>query len=371
MLVTAGPTFEPIDPVRFIGNRSSGLQGYAIARAARRAGARVTLVSGPVALAKPEGVDVVQVESAQDMLAAVEAALPADVFVGAAAVADWRVDDAGGQKIKKTNAGPPTLTLVENPDILARVAHVERHEAASRYWVCRRDARGFASTRKEKLVRKNCDFIVANDVGGNGEVFGAADNQVHIVARDNVITWPRMSKDRVALRLVELIREKLDNSKVIEVKYRRLASGAGLPPPARHSEDAAGFDLVAAVPQDDPITLPPGGRAVVPTGFALELPSGFEGQIRPRSGLALKHGVTVLNAPGTVDADFRGEVGVILINLAIEPFVVERGARIAQLVVSRFEPARLQETSELSGTSRGERGFGSTGLTSRADLGEP
>jgi phosphopantothenoylcysteine decarboxylase/phosphopantothenate--cysteine ligase len=212
VLVTAGPTYEAIDPVRFIGNRSSGLQGYAIARAARQAGARVTLVSGPVALGPPEGVTVVPVQSARDMLAAVEAALPADVFVGAAAVADWRMEQAQGQKLKKTAQGPPTLTLVENPDILATVANLK----ASRPNL----VVGFAAETqqvlqyaREKLARKNCDFIVANAVGPRGEVFGAHDNQVHIVTRDNVISWPQMSKDMVAQGLVGLIGERLDNSK--------------------------------------------------------------------------------------------------------------------------------------------------------------
>ena len=115
------------------------------------------------------------------------------------------------------------------------------------------------------------------------------------------------------------------------------------------------------------MTLAPGERALIPTGFAMELPPGLEGQIRPRSGLALNAGVTVLNAPGTIDADYRGEMKVLLINLGAEPFRVARGARIAQLVVSRFEAVAASETAELSGTSRGERGFGSTGWTSRAD----
>ena len=212
VLVTAGPTYEAIDPVRFIGNRSSGLQGYAIARAARQAGARVTLVSGPVALAAPEGVKVVSVQSARDMLAAVEAALPADVFIGAAAVADWRVEQAQGQKLKKTGEGPPALTLVENPDILASVANSKTSRPAL--------VVGFAAETqqvlqyaREKLLRKNCDFIVANAVGPSGEVFGAADNQVHIVTRDNVISWPQMSKDMVAVGLIGVIGERLDNSK--------------------------------------------------------------------------------------------------------------------------------------------------------------
>ena len=212
VLVTAGPTYEAIDPVRFIGNRSSGLQGYAIARAAERAGARVTLVSGPVALARPDGVKVVSVRSACEMLAAVEAALPADVFIAAAAVADWRAEQAQGQKLKKTAKGPPTLTLVENPDILATIANDKNSRP--------RLVVGFAAETeqvlqyaREKLLRKNCDFIVANAVGAGGELFGAADNQVHIVTRDNVISWPQMTKDMVAAGLIGVIGERLDNSK--------------------------------------------------------------------------------------------------------------------------------------------------------------
>jgi phosphopantothenoylcysteine decarboxylase/phosphopantothenate--cysteine ligase len=204
VLVTAGPTYEPIDPVRFIGNRSSGLQGYAIAKAARAAGARVTLVSGPVALGAPEGVAVVKVQTAREMLAAVEAALPADVFVGAAAVADWRVEGHGDAKLKKTADGPPTLQLVENPDILATVA--SRSECRPRIVV------GFAAETeqvvkyaREKLRKKNCDMIVANAVGHDGKVFGSLDNEVHIVTRENVIAWPPMSKDEVAYGLIKEI----------------------------------------------------------------------------------------------------------------------------------------------------------------------
>jgi phosphopantothenoylcysteine decarboxylase/phosphopantothenate--cysteine ligase len=209
VLVTAGPTFEAIDPVRFIGNRSSGLQGYAIARAARRAGARVTLVSGPVGLADPEGVAVARVESARQMLAAVEAALPADVFIGAAAVADWRVEQAGAQKLKKTGKGAPALTLVENPDILATVAQSKtaRPRLVAGFAA---ETENVAAYAREKLIRKNCDLIVANAVGEGAEVFGAGDNQVHIVTRENVISWPKMSKDAVADHLLRLIGEKLE-----------------------------------------------------------------------------------------------------------------------------------------------------------------
>jgi dUTP pyrophosphatase len=147
----------------------------------------------------------------------------------------------------------------------------------------------------------------------------------------------------------------------IELRVMRLPHARDLPLPAYQSELAAGIDLVAAVPSDAPVTIAPGERAAIPTGIAVALPAGVEGQIRPRSGLALRHGITVLNSPGTVDADYRGEVQVILVNLGGEPFVVERGARIAQLVVTAALHASICEVANLDETSRGVGGFGSTG----------
>ena len=147
----------------------------------------------------------------------------------------------------------------------------------------------------------------------------------------------------------------------VVVRLLRLPHGEGLPLPTYHSEYAAGLDVVAGVPADAPVELAPGARALVPTGFALELPPGFEAQLRPRSGLALKSGVTILNSPGTIDADYRGEVKVLLVNLGSEPFIVRRGMRIAQLVVTRVEHVRIEPVSELGGTTRGQGGFGSTG----------
>ncbi len=147
----------------------------------------------------------------------------------------------------------------------------------------------------------------------------------------------------------------------VEVRIKRLANGADLPLPAVHSLGAAGIDLAAAV--DLPVTIAPGGRALVPTGFAIALPPGYEGQVRPRSGLAVKHGVTVLNAPGTIDADYRGEVQVALINHGDAPFVVTRGMRIAQLVVAPVSAVATVEVAELDETERGANGFGSTGFS--------
>jgi phosphopantothenoylcysteine decarboxylase/phosphopantothenate--cysteine ligase len=211
VLITAGPTFEPIDPVRYIANRSSGKQGFAIAAAAARAGAEVTLVSGPVGLADPADVHVVRVESAREMLAQVEAALPAEVAIFAAAVADWRVASEGQQKIKKTVGGLPDLKLTENPDILATVA--KRGEGRPRLVV------GFAAETENlivharaKLMRKGCDWIVANDVSPASGVMGGDRNLIHILRRDNeaIESWPAMSKAEVATQLVARIAQAIE-----------------------------------------------------------------------------------------------------------------------------------------------------------------
>ena len=204
VLVTAGPTHEAIDPVRFIGNRSSGKQGFAIAAALAGAGARVTLVAGPVALATPAGVTRVDVESARDMAAAVAAAMPADVAVMVAAVADWRVE-AAGQKLKKSGGAPPALVLVENPDILATLGH-----AANRPKL----VVGFAAETGDllanaaaKLARKGADWIVANDVSQG--VFGADATHVHLVSAGGSEDWGPVSKAEVARRLVARIVDAL------------------------------------------------------------------------------------------------------------------------------------------------------------------
>jgi dUTP pyrophosphatase len=152
----------------------------------------------------------------------------------------------------------------------------------------------------------------------------------------------------------------------LTVKVVRLAHGRGLPLPAYQSDGAAGMDLLAAVPRARPMLLAPGARGLVPTGLVLELPEGCEAQVRPRSGLALRHGVTVLNSPGTIDCDYRGEVGVLLVNLGDEPYTIERGERVAQLVIARVEHAALIEAEGVAGTRRGAGGFGSTGTKGRA-----
>ena len=203
ILVTAGPTHEPIDPVRVIANRSSGKQGFAIAAAAAEAGARVTLVAGPVCLPTPPGVTRVDVETALQMQAAVEAALPADCAILVAAVADWRVADSP-VKLKKSD-GPPKLEFEPNPDILAELAQSDRRP---------RLLIGFAAETHDVIVlakakrsAKGCDWIVANDV--SGDVMGGDDNRVHLVTADGVEDWPRASKSNVARRLIGHIASRL------------------------------------------------------------------------------------------------------------------------------------------------------------------
>lgn len=205
VLITAGPTHEPIDPVRYIANRSSGKQGYAIAAAAQKAGAEVVLVSGPVDLPAPPGVTLRKVESAREMLAAVEAALPADVAIFAAAVADWRVASEGAQKLKKDGNAIPPLLLTENPDILATISHRTENRPAL--------VIGFAAETEKlldhaaaKLARKGCDWIVANDVSPETGVMGGDRNTVHLLTRGGTTeSWPVMTKAEVATALVAKI----------------------------------------------------------------------------------------------------------------------------------------------------------------------
>ncbi|CAL1690055.1 Coenzyme A biosynthesis bifunctional protein CoaBC [Brevundimonas subvibrioides] len=201
-VVTAGPTFEPIDPVRGLTNRSSGKQGYAIAAALAARGAVVTLVSGPTALPVPLGVTRVDVESALDMQAATTAALPADIAVLSAAVADWRVDTVAGGKIKKAPGGPPTLSLIENPDILAGLA-TPGPMRPSLVIGFAAETTDLEANARSKLSRKGCDWIVGNDV--SGPVFGADGNTVLLVTRDGAEAWPRMTKTEVASRLADRI----------------------------------------------------------------------------------------------------------------------------------------------------------------------
>jgi phosphopantothenoylcysteine decarboxylase / phosphopantothenate---cysteine ligase len=208
IIITSGPTYEPIDPVRFIGNRSSGRQGHAIAQAAIGAGASVTLVTGPVGLSDPAGAEVIHVGSAREMREAVQASLPADAFIGAAAVADWRADRVASQKIKKDAKESPTLRLVENPDILAEVAKKTTMRPAV--------VIGFAAETENvtanavaKLQRKGCDLIIANSVAEGTSTFGGETNQVQVIDARGVESWPPMTKAEVANGIVRRLAVEL------------------------------------------------------------------------------------------------------------------------------------------------------------------
>lgn len=201
VIVTAGPTHEPIDPVRVLANRSSGKQGFAIAGALAGLGARVTLIAGPVALQTPAGVARIDVETALDMQTAVGRALPADAAVMVAAVADWRVEGRSPAKIKKDGNGPPVLPLVENPDILAELASSPERPALLIGFAAETDE--VVENARAKRARKGCDWIVANDV--SGDVMGGDANAVHLVTRDGVESWERLAKAEVAQRLAARI----------------------------------------------------------------------------------------------------------------------------------------------------------------------
>jgi phosphopantothenoylcysteine decarboxylase / phosphopantothenate---cysteine ligase len=208
IIVTSGPTYEPIDPVRFIGNRSSGRQGHAIAQSAVGAGARVTLITGPVGLSDPIGAEVIHVGSAREMRQAVEAALPADAFISAAAVADWRTESAASQKIKKGAGESPTLRLVENPDILAEVSKKTTMRPAVVIGFAA-ETENVTANAKAKLRRKGCDLIIANSVAEGTSTFGGETNQVEVIDARKAETWPPMTKTEVADGIVRRLAAEL------------------------------------------------------------------------------------------------------------------------------------------------------------------
>jgi phosphopantothenoylcysteine decarboxylase/phosphopantothenate--cysteine ligase len=207
-LVTSGPTREPIDPVRYISNHSSGKQGHAIAAALAALGAETVLVSGPTAEPTPAGVRLIAVETAAEMLAAAEAALPVDVAVMAAAVSDWRVESVAGQKLKKDGKGPPALHLVENPDILATISR-RRNDRPALVIGFAAETTNVVANARDKRLRKGCDWILANDVSPGTGTFGGDRNTIHLVDDAGVEDWPVMTKHEVAARLADRIAARL------------------------------------------------------------------------------------------------------------------------------------------------------------------
>ena len=211
-LVTSGPTYEPIDPIRYIANRSSGKQGHAIARALSDLGTKTTLVTGPTQQPDPPGVQVVHVESARQMLAACEAALPADIAVCAAAVADWRIDTEANQKLKKESGShPPSLVMVENPDILQSLSNTKttRPDLVVGFAA---ETQNVIANAQSKLAQKGCDWIIANNVSPGTGTFAGEANTVHLVTSEGVEDWPRLSKVEIGRRLADRIADTLETS---------------------------------------------------------------------------------------------------------------------------------------------------------------
>jgi len=207
VVITAGPTREPIDPVRFISNHSSGKQGYAIAKAAVELGAETILISGPVSLPIPSGVQVMPVETAQEMLAICEGEMPADIAIFTAAVADWRVASEAPEKLKKTSGAAPSLALTENPDILATISRSPKRPHVVVGFAA--ETGNVTEYAAQKLKKKGCDLIVANDVSKSSGVFGGERNTVQLVSAAGVEDWPQMSKDEVARKLMERLAQML------------------------------------------------------------------------------------------------------------------------------------------------------------------
>jgi phosphopantothenoylcysteine decarboxylase/phosphopantothenate--cysteine ligase len=207
VVITAGPTREPIDPVRFISNHSSGKQGYAIAKAAAELGAETILISGPVSLPIPSGVQVMPVETAQEMLEICEGEMPADIAIFTAAVADWRVASEAPEKLKKTSGAAPSLTLTENPDILATISRSAKRPHVVVGFAA--ETGNVTENAAQKLKKKGCDLIVANDVSKGSGVFGGERNTVQLVSAAGVEDWPQMSKDEVARKLMERLAQML------------------------------------------------------------------------------------------------------------------------------------------------------------------
>ena len=261
-------------------------------------------------------------------------------------------------KIKKQPGRTPTLKLTENPDILSGVAH--RTSGRPRLVV------GFAAetddviaNARAKRIKKGCDWIVANDVSAESGVMGGDIEHRASGHRERrrIMAGASQGSGRAQVGRVHSRGARRGDAMNAELRIVRLPHAADLPLPAYQTERAAGLDLVAAVPADAAVTIAPGERAMIPTGIAIALPPGHEGQIRPRSGIALRHGVTVLNSPGTIDADYRGEIQVILVNLGAESFEITRGTRIAQMIIAPIIQARIIESDRLDVTGREGGGF--------------
>lgn len=359
IMITAGPTREPLDPVRYISNHSSGKMGFAIAAAAAKRGANVTLVSGPVSLSTPPFVQRVDVMTALEMEAAVQSAVQQQhIFIGCAAVADYRAETVAHEKIKKqaTQGDELTVKMVKNPDIIAGVAALD----ANRPFVV-----GFAAETnnveeyaRQKRIRKNLDVICANDVSLSTQGFNSDSNALHLFWQDGDKVLPLERKELLGQLLLDEIVTRYDEK--IDVKILDPRVGQQFPLPTYATSGSAGLDLRACL--DDTVELAPGATTLVPTGLAIHIADpSLAAVMLPRSGLGHKHGIVLGNLVGLIDSDYQGQLMVSIWNRGQDSFTIEPGERIAQMVFVPVVQAEFNLVEEFEATDRGEGGFGHSG----------
>ncbi len=356
IMITAGPTREPMDPVRYVTNKSSGKMGFAIAAAAAQRGAKVTLVSGPVSLPTPPHVQRIDVTTALEMEAAVQAQVQQQhIFIGCAAVADYRAADVSEQKIKK-QGDEITLKMVKNPDIVAGVGALK----INRPYVV-----GFAAETnnveeyaRQKRTRKNLDLICANDVSLATQGFNSDSNALHLFWQDGEKRLPLERKALLGQQLLDEIVTRYDEK--IDVKILDPRVGQQFPLPTYATSGSAGLDLRACL--DDAVELAPGATTLLPTGLAIHIADpSLAAVILPRSGLGHKHGVVLGNLVGLIDSDYQGQLMVSVWNRGQDSFTIEPGERIAQMVFVPVVQAEFNLVVDFDATDRGEGGFGHSG----------
>ena len=353
-LVTAGPTKEFIDPVRFITNKSSGKQGYEIAKSLRDSGFETTLISGETNLDPVEGVKFISVKTAEEMFRETLNNLPADVAIFNAAVADFRVKEISSEKIKKSEN--LDLKLEKNIDILSNISNHNSLRPKITIGFAA-ESQNLEFNSRKKLDQKNCDWIIANDISDKTIGFDSDDNEVSIFYKNKESEkLLKKKKSLIASEIVNRIISEL-NQVMVKVLFKRLNQKAKLP--SYKTFGSSGMDLMACV--DGPVIINPNESKLIPTGIAIAIPEDTEVQIRPRSGLAAKSSISVLNTPGTIDSDYRGELKIILFNHGKDEFIVNDEDRVAQMVLMPILKVEIEETSELPETIRGSGGFGSTG----------
>ncbi len=360
VVLTAGPTQEAIDPVRFISNRSSGKMGYAMALAAREAGATVTLISGPVTVPNPEGVTVLKVRSADQMLDAALSIPTCDIFIATAAVADYRPTQAFSEKTAKQKE--LTLFLEKTPDILHRFTTAYPSSFAVGFCA---ETQSLETRAREKLQQKNLDMICANDVSRSDIGFDSDENELYAFTPTRNFSLKKplkinspaiLSKRSLNFSTSEIV--MLD----IQLKILDPRIGHEFPLPNYATEHAAGMDLRACI--DHPMTLSPDQCERLPTGMAIYIQDpGWAAMILPRSGLGHNHGIVLGNGLGLIDADYQGPLMISCWNRSQTPFVIHPGDRIAQIIFIPVAHARFEVVNDFVATERGTGGFGSTGKT--------